>query len=98
MPVRVAQALQQARETGQRLDQIAVAALEQRPPLGRDRLGVLEVLLEQDSCVAGVDSVYVRHGKPSFVVATSAPLRRGPLENRMVRDDREEGADDEAGS
>jgi len=65
--VRLAQVLEQAREARQRFDQVAVAALEERPPLGRDRLGILEVLLEQDSCVAGVDCIDVTHRHPCLL-------------------------------
>ena len=42
----LAQRLEQPRQAGMLRDQLAVAALEERPPLGRHRLGVLEVLLE----------------------------------------------------
>jgi hypothetical protein len=60
--VRLAKILQQAREARQRLDQVPVAALEERPPLRRDGFGVLEVVLEQRARVTGVDCVDVRHG------------------------------------
>ena len=59
--VGLAKVLQQPREPGQGLEQVAVAALEERAPLGWDRLGILEVLLEQNPCVTGIDGVDVRH-------------------------------------
>ena len=40
-------------------DELAVAALEELAPLGRDRIGVLEVVLEQEPGVAGVQPVDV---------------------------------------
>jgi hypothetical protein len=53
--------LEQPREAGQGRDELAVTALEQLAPFRRNRLGVLEVLLEQDPCVSGVDGVDVSH-------------------------------------
>jgi hypothetical protein len=67
MAVRLAQVLQQASETRQRLEQVTVPALEEGAPLGRDRLGVVEVLLEQGSRVTGIDSVDVRHRHPCLL-------------------------------
>jgi hypothetical protein len=42
-------------------DQLAVAALEERPPLGGHCLGILEVLLEDTARVTGVESVDLVH-------------------------------------
>ena len=53
--------LQQAGETGMRRDDVAVAALEELAPLARDRVRVLEVLLEQVAREAGVQAVDVSH-------------------------------------
>jgi nickel-dependent lactate racemase len=47
---------QQARVRG---DELAVAALEELTPLGGDRIGILEVVLEQETGVAGVQAVDV---------------------------------------
>jgi hypothetical protein len=44
--------LQQASETGMGCDDVTVATLEQLAPLARDRVRVLEVLLEQVTGVA----------------------------------------------
>jgi hypothetical protein len=60
-PVRALERLQQAEQAGMRLDELAVAALEERAPLGRDRVGILEVVLEQQPGVAGVEPVDVVH-------------------------------------
>ena len=46
MSVPAAERLQQPHETGVRGDELAVAALEQRTPLGRDGVRILEVVLE----------------------------------------------------
>ena len=51
--------LQQPQQSRMRRDELAVAALEQLAPLGRHRIGVLEVVLEQQSSVAGVQPVDV---------------------------------------
>ena len=50
--VLLAQRLEQPGQAGMLRDQLAVAALEERPPLGGHRLGVLEVLLEDAPRVA----------------------------------------------
>jgi hypothetical protein len=47
---------QQARVRG---DELAVAALEELTPLSGDRVGILEVVLEQETGVAGVQTVDV---------------------------------------
>ena len=46
-PLPSRQRLEQPREAGERRDELAVAALEQRAPLRRNGLRVLEVLLEE---------------------------------------------------
>src|SRR5581483_4534241 len=56
-----AHALEQTREARQLLDELRVAALEERTPLARYRLGVLEVLLEDRRRVAGVQAIDFRH-------------------------------------
>ena len=53
--------LQQTSETGMGRDDVAVAALEELTPLARDRVGVLEVLLEQVAREARVQPVDVSH-------------------------------------
>ena len=49
--------LQQAREARVRRDELAVAAFEEPPPFLRDRVRILEVLVEQEPGVARVQSV-----------------------------------------
>ena len=67
VPVAVgAQRLEQPGEAGMRGDELARAALEQAPPLLRNSLGVLEVLLEQRLRVARVQLVDVVHRSDSF--------------------------------
>jgi hypothetical protein len=51
--------LQQAQESRMRRDELAVAALEQLAPLGRHCIRILEVVLEQEARVAGVQPVDV---------------------------------------
>ena len=60
----VSSVLEQAREARERLDERGVPVLEQRPPFGRDRAGIAQVLLEQQARVARVQAVDVRsaHG------------------------------------
>ena len=48
-------------------DELGVAALEERAPLRRHRLGVLEVLVEQGTRVAGVQAVDVMRAHPCVV-------------------------------
>ena len=59
VPVAALERLQQPQQTGVRRDELAVAALEELTPLGRDRVGILEVVLEQQTGVAGVQAVDV---------------------------------------
>ena len=62
-PPRVAVAalerLEQAEQAGMGGDELAVAALEELAPLLRDRVGILEVVLEQEPGVARVQAVDV---------------------------------------
>jgi hypothetical protein len=69
------QRLQQARKAGQRLQQLGVAALEHRAPLGRNGLGVLEVLLEEATGVADVHPIDVVHAHQVLCISES-PSRR----------------------
>ena len=68
------QRLEQAGQARERLDERGVPALEERSPLLGDRLGVLEVLLEQRLGVAHVESVDISH---AHQVRSSTP---GPSE------------------
>ncbi len=58
----VRQPLEQPGQAGQRRQEVAVAALEERAPLRRDGLGILEILVEEQTRVAGVHAVDVMHG------------------------------------
>ena len=51
--------LEQPEQAGMRCDEVAVAALEQLPPLGGNGVRILQVVLEQQPGVAGVQSVDV---------------------------------------
>ena len=55
------QRLEQAGQPGKLAEDGAVPALEQRPPLRRDGLGVLEVLVEEQTRIAGIHAVDVVH-------------------------------------
>src|SRR5688500_17214424 len=57
----VADGLQQAREARVSGDDVALAALEQPAPFGRNRFGILEVILEEVAREAGVQAVDVSH-------------------------------------
>ena len=59
--------LEQPREPGMGREQFGVAALEERAPLGRHALRVLEVVVEQRACVAGVQAVDVVRAHPGVV-------------------------------
>ena len=59
--VSLLQVLEQAGEPRQSLDDAGITTLEERSPFLRDRLGVLEVLLEQSLGIARVDSVDIAH-------------------------------------
>ena len=77
VPVSVTKGLEQPGQPRERGDELAVAALEERSPLGRNRLGVLEVLLEERARKARVQAVNVLHAH-IFVVATGFPAPRAP--------------------
>ena len=88
---------------GWRRDERGIAALEERAPLRRHRFGVLEVLVEQGARVAGVQPVDVVRAHPCVVPgavrATRFGLRPQPGSGsvqRVVREDLQRGADDEA--
>src|SRR5262249_54148798 len=55
------QRLQQPQEAGVRRHDLACAALEEVAPLRGDRVGVLEVILEQVARVTGVEAVDVHY-------------------------------------
>ena len=57
----LAERLEQPGESGERLGEAGVAALEERAPFLGHRLGVLEVLLEQPLGVTHVETVDVAH-------------------------------------
>src|SRR5439155_13157431 len=61
---RLGQALEQSGDAGQPADEVGLTALEERTPLRRHRLGVVEVLVEKQTCVTGVDAVDVVHEPP----------------------------------
>ena len=72
------QLLEQPRDPGMGRDELGIAALEERAPLGRHRLGVLEVLVEQGARVAGIQAVDVLRAHPCVVpgaLGTPAPGR-----------------------
>ena len=59
MAVAAVERLQQAEQSGMRGNELAVAALEQLAPFGRDGVGILEIVLEQKPGVARVQPVDV---------------------------------------
>ena len=59
LPLAARQRLEQARDPGVGRDELGITALEERAPLRRHRLGVLEVLVEQGARVAGIQAVDV---------------------------------------
>ena len=67
------QVLDQPGEAGQRVHDRRVAALEQRPPLLRHRLGILEVLLEERLGIAHVQPVDITHAHLRFVLPPPLP-------------------------
>ena len=88
---------QQAGETGMRRDDVAVAALEEPTPLAWDRVGVLEVLLQQvarEACIQSVDvSHYVLCSNEAcyqrgwlVITATASPIAKqaAPIETAYV--------------
>ena len=64
-------------EAGKRLEHALVRVLEERAPLGRDGLGVLEVLLEDEADVARVQAGDLRRRRHDLVVAGRPGKRRG---------------------
>ena len=84
--------LEQACETGMGRDDVAVAALEQLAPLARDRVRVLEVLLEQVAREARVQAVDVSH---YVLCSNEAALPEGMARDHGHRQpDREAGCSD----
>ena len=59
MPVASVERLEQAEQARVGGDQLAVAALEQLAPLGRDGIGILQIVLEQKPGIARVQPVDV---------------------------------------
>ena len=53
--------LEEARKPGKLANDGAIASLEERAPLRGDGFGILEVLVEEEACVPGVDAVDVFH-------------------------------------
>ena len=76
------QRLEQASEAGERLDDCRVAALEERAPFLRNRLRILEVLLEQGLGIARVQSVDVAH---LHHVRSTTPMPSGAGRQRPNR-------------
>jgi hypothetical protein len=77
-PVLLFQRLEETSETGERLDERRVAALEECAPLLRNRLRILEVLLEQCLGIARVQSVdvaHVHHVRSTTPMPSGAGLR-----------------------
>ena len=70
--------LDQPREAGMGGHQLAGPTLEQRAPLARDRLGILEVLLEERAGEACVQAVYFVHAH-TLCCTTGIPSRRGSI-------------------
>ena len=67
IPDMVATAVKQPGEAGMGRDELGGPALEERAPLGRDRFGILEVLVEQGARVAGIQAVDVVRAHPCVV-------------------------------
>ena len=90
-----AQQLDQARDAGMLREQVAVAALEQRAPLGGNALRVLQVLVEKRAGVARIESVDLSH-VAVFFVAGAFPPASGRLPERSRRDDADDHPAEEA--
>ena len=84
--------LEQPRQAGLQREQRFGLALEERPPLGRHRARIVEVLLEEQRRVARVQSVDLRPGHP-----TPCCSRASGLPERTRGDDRDHHAEEEAG-
>src|SRR5262249_34205854 len=65
------QRLDEPGEAGQLVHDGHIAALEKCAPLGRHRLGILEVLVEKQPGVAGVQTVDVLHHQSECSVSTA---------------------------
>ena len=76
VPLARGSALEQPREPGRSRTSGGVAALEERAPLRRDSLGVVEILVEEQTRVAGIHAVDVTHCDPCFVPAREVPAGR----------------------
>jgi hypothetical protein len=90
----VLEPLEQARKAGVRRDDIAATTFEELPPFGRDRIRVLEVVLEQIARETGVQPVDVSHLVLCTTV-TSGTAARG-LPEWIAREDGRRHAQDEA--
>ena len=69
--------LEKACEAGLQLEHRVRRALEERPPLGRHRARIVEVLLEEQRGVARVESVDLRPGHSHRVVAACPGYQSG---------------------
>src|SRR5918912_3028758 len=78
-----------------RRDDLATAALEKLPPFARNRLGILQVLLEEVPCESGVQAVDVSHPCLCSSARGAAVLRRLP--ERIAGDHRDGQTDRERG-
>ncbi len=104
VPTSTLDVLQQPQQARLRGEEPRVAALEERAPLGRNRVGILEVLLEQLPSEAGVQQIDVASGHHTCCTspeAGSLALVQGILrehgdreaadEARSCNDDRDQG-------
>ena len=85
------QGLEEPHQPGMGGDELAVAALEQASPLRRDGLGVLEVLVEERPCVAGVQSVDINALTVLVVAAASEERAARHHGNRHAEDETDRG-------
>ena len=74
VPAVRAQPFEQPREARQLAEQLGLAALEERTPLRGDRLGILEVLLEDRGRVARVQAIDFRH---RYLFCSREPIPAG---------------------
>ena len=65
--LRLREQLEQTGDARMGRDELGLAALEEGAPLGRNRVGILEVLVEQRARVAGVQAVNVVRAHPCVV-------------------------------
>ena len=89
VPVAALERLQQPQQARVRRDELAVAALEELAPLGGDRVGVLEVVLEQEPGVAGVQAVDVVRTHRLCCSNRDEPRTGDCLVEGVLRDDRD---------